>query len=368
MKLDRDPFILVLNAGSSTLKHAGYHGLQCMSEGTVECGEADYPSEIGQLIHETRWDAVAFRVVHGGNELTAPVQITDSVIETLEKTIPLAPLHQPPALAAIRTVGSLLPGIPRIACFDTAFHATLPEWEQRFAIPDRYFQAGIRRYGFHGLSYESIASQLPDMSTRAAVGKTIVCHLGNGASLCGMDRCISRYTTMGLTPIDGLIMGTRCGRIDVGVAIHWLREGMNAQQIEKIVTKESGLAALSDGTSDMRTLMERSADDPRCALAIDMFCRSIAKEVAAAATAIGGLDCLVFTAGIGENSAVVRRQVTAQLQWLGGAIDEQANERRAIQLNTSNSSFEIFRIATNEQQIIAGHAIRLLSGLRGEIA
>ncbi len=360
MAPDRDPLILVLNAGSSTLKHASYQGLHCMSQGTIECGEADYPSTIGKLLNDASWNAVAFRIVHGGNDLTAPVIVTDSVIETLERTIPLAPLHQPPALSAIRTVGSLLPSTPRIACFDTAFHATLPEVEQRFAIPDRYIQTGIRRYGFHGLSYESIASQLHGISERAARGKTIVCHLGNGASLCGLDRCISRYTTMGLTPIDGLIMGTRCGRIDVGVAIHWMREGMNAQQIEKILTKESGLAALSNGTSDMRALVERADEDPRCALAIEMFCRSIAKEVAAAATAIGGLDCLVFTAGIGENSDVVRRRVVARLQWLGGAIDEQANQRGETRLNTLSSSFEVLRIATDEQQIIAGHAIVLL--------
>jgi acetate kinase len=365
MTAERDPFILVLNAGSSTLKHAGYRGTQCMSEGTIECSEADYPSAIGSLLHGDRWDAVAFRMVHGGNELTQPVWVSDSVIAMLEKTIPLAPLHQPPALAAIRTIGSLLPNIPRIACFDTAFHATLPEWEQRFAIPDRYFQAGIRRYGFHGLSYESIASQLPTASERAANGKTIVCHLGNGASLCGLDRCVSRYTTMGLTPIDGLIMGTRCGRIDVGVAIHWHRDGMTASQIERVLTKESGLAGLSDGTSDMRALEERAPHDSRCTLAIDMFCRSVAKEVSAAATSIGGLDCLVFTAGIGENSSLVRRKIVAELAWLGGAIDQGANQQRVAgnrttALHAASSSFEILCIPTNEQLVIAGHAIRLL--------
>jgi acetate kinase len=360
MEQDRSPFLLVLNAGSSTLKHACYKGTQCINQGTIECGEADYLSAIGRLLSGSQWSAVAFRVVHGGNALTAPTRVTDSVIETLEKTIPLAPLHQPPALSAIRTVGALLPSTPRIACFDTAFHATLPEHEQRFAIPDRYFQAGIRRYGFHGLSYESIASQLPELSERAARGKTIVCHLGNGASLCGMDACTSRYTSMGLTPIDGLIMGTRCGRIDVGVAIHWLREGMTAQRIETIVTKESGLAALSEGTSDMRTLVERAPHDPRCELAIEMFCRSVAKEISAAATAIGGLDCLVFTAGIGENSYLVRRKVVAALAWLGGEIDDEANERRETRCHTVSSRFEILRVSTDEQQVIAGHAIRLL--------
>ncbi|MFN9853634.1 MAG: acetate/propionate family kinase [Planctomycetota bacterium] len=360
MKRDRSPFILVLNPGSSTLKHASYRGTECIGEGTVECGEADNSAAIGRLLSGSQWSAVAFRVVHGGNALTAPTRVTDSVIETLEKTIPLAPLHQPPALSAIRTVGALLPGIPRIACFDTAFHATLPEQEQRFAIADRYFQMGIRRYGFHGLSYESIASQLPGISEQAARRKTIVCHLGNGASLCGMDACVSRYTSMGLTPIDGLIMGTRCGRIDVGVAIHWLREGMTAQRIETIVTKESGLAAVSEGTSDMRTLVERAPHDPRCELAIEMFCRSVAKEVSAAATAIGGLDCLVFTAGIGENSSLVRQRVVALLAWLGGEIDADANQRRATRLNTASSRFEILCIPTNEQEVIARHAIRLL--------
>jgi len=283
------------------------------------------------------------------------------VIHSLEQTIPLAPLHQPPALSAIRTVGALMPDVPRIACFDTAFHTTLPEEEKRFAIPDRFFQDGIRRYGFHGLSYESIASQLPSLSERAARGKTVVCHLGNGASLCGMVGRRSRYTTMGLTPIDGLIMGTRCGRIDIGVAIHWLRAGMNAHQIETILTKESGLAALSHGTSDMRTLIERASHDVHCAIAIEMFCRSVAKEVAAAATAIGGLDALVFTAGIGENSPIVRQKVIAGLAWLGGAIDDGANQRGEMRLHTSTSPFEILRIATDEQRVIADHAVRLLA-------
>jgi acetate kinase len=366
MGTEQVPRILVLNAGSSTLKHAGYRGLDCTAAGTIECGDTDYATVIGRLLEEATWDAIAFRVVHGGVGLTAPVLVTDSIIETLEGTVPLAPLHQPPVLSAIRTVGSLKPSIPRFACFDTAFHATLPEQEQRFAIPDRYFQAGIRRYGFHGLSYESIAAQLPDLSSRGAHGKTVVCHLGNGASLCGMDRRVSRYTTMGMTPTDGLIMGTRCGRLDVGVALHWLRDGIHPQEIERILTKESGLTALSGGISDMRALVERAANDARCSLAVDMFCRSVAKEVSAAATAIGGLDCLVFTAGIGENSSVVRQRVVDALAWLGGSLDSAANQGRATYLHSAASAFEILRLATDEQQIIAGHALRLLHEWRAE--
>jgi acetate kinase len=366
MGTQQSPRVLVLNAGSSTLKHAGYRGADCTSEGTIECGHAEYATVIGRLLEEAPWDALAFRVVHGGVGLTAPVLVTDSVVETLEGTIPLAPLHQPPVLSAIRTVGSLKPGIPRFACFDTAFHATLPEQEQRFAIPDRYFQAGIRRYGFHGLSYESIASQLPDLSPRGSDGRTVVCHLGNGASLCGMDRRVSRYTTMGMTPIDGLIMGTRCGRLDVGIAFHWLRDGIPPQEIERLLTEESGLAALSGGISDMRTLVDRAAVDSRCGLAIDMFCRSVAKEVSAAATAIGGLDCLVFTAGIGENSWVVRQRVVDELVWLGGSLDSAANQGQATCLHSASSAFEILRIATDEQRIIAGHALRLLHEWRAE--
>jgi acetate kinase len=367
MSSEPTPFrILVLNAGSSTLKHASFEGIESVGQGTIECKEHEIPSAITSLLKGRQWDAIAFRVVHGGSHLIAPTLITDEVLKKLEQTIPLAPLHQPPAIAAIRTVGDLHPHVPRIACFDTAFHATLPECEKRFAIPERYYGKGIRRYGFHGLSYESIASQLSSISQRAAAGKTVVCHLGNGASLCGLENGISRYTTMGFTPIDGLIMGTRCGRLDVGVAIHWLRNGMEVRTLETMLSKESGLHGLSGGISDMRSLIAKAPQDPRCALALDMFCGTVAKEIAAAATALGGLDGIVFTAGIGENSSVVRQRVIERLAWLGASLDDDANSENELAIHSKSSSVEIFRIPTDEQRVIASHTVDFLRQSHGE--
>jgi acetate kinase len=364
-KSQTPPLVLVLNAGSSTLKHASFEGSDPVHQGTIECTENKMQSAIAELLEGRSWDAIAFRVVHGGSQLVAPTLVTPEVIETLEQTIPLAPLHQPPAIAAIRTVGEIYPQVPRIACFDTAFHATLPECEKRFAIPDRFYNDGIRRYGFHGLSYESIASQLPCISPRAASGKTVVCHLGNGASLCGFYKGVSRYTTMGFTPIDGLIMGTRCGRLDVGVAIHWIRNGMQVQDLEKLLTKESGLDGLSGGISDMRSLESNASRNPRCAMALDMFCYTIAKEIAAAATALGGLDSIVFTAGIGENSIAVRQRVIDRLGWLGASVDHDANARNDVAIHSATSKVEVLRIPTNEQRVIAEHATRFLQQFYG---
>ncbi|MBM3965429.1 MAG: acetate/propionate family kinase, partial [Planctomycetes bacterium] len=342
------PVVLVLNPGSSTLKYAIYQqrersGLEQRIAETLEWELSAYGSAdnsiadnsinaqcvdqtIAELIANQQprngktgieglaIDVVATRVVHGGSMFTKPTRVSEEMLRALRGTIDLAPLHQPPAIATMQSAMRAIPEALHVACFDTAFHATLPEVARRFAIPETQYRNGIRRYGFHGLSYESIARRLPTVSDRAAVGKTVVCHLGNGASLCGMLALESRTTTMGFTPLDGLIMGTRSGRIDPGVLIHWMRQSMAPSQIETLLTKESGLLGLSGTSSDMRRIVENLTDDERCELAFDMFCRSVAKEIASAATSLGGLDAIVFTAGIGEHCSVARSRIARYLE------------------------------------------------------
>ncbi len=213
----------------------------------------------------------------------------------------LAPLHQPYGLVAIEMARSIYPTQLHVACFDTAFHASLPDLEKRLPIPKQFFEQGIQRYGFHGLSYESIANQLRESYPEIAGGRVVVCHLGNGASVCGMRELKSRFTSMSFTPLDGLIMGTRSGQLDPGVMLHWLRQGYSTERIEEILHKESGLLGASGITSDMRDLLAQWASNENCRFAIEQFCMSVAKYIAVAATSLGGLDAIVFTAGIGEN-------------------------------------------------------------------
>ncbi|MEQ1825370.1 MAG: acetate/propionate family kinase [Pirellula sp.] len=357
--------ILVLNAGSSTLKYALFEDSRVTESRTVQLSDkVSLKDTVRSVIESNRqWtlDAIAYRIVHGGKELTAPTKINERVLAQLRETIRLAPLHQQPAIVTIETALDLCPHAVHVGCFDTAFHATMPVEERMLALPRTYFDAGIQRFGFHGLSYESIALQLPSISRRASHGHTVVCHLGSGSSLCGMTGCQSRYTTMGFTPQDGLIMGTRCGRIDSGVVLHLLRNEHTLEQVEQLLTKQSGLLGISGTSSDMRELIQQSNQRPDAKLAVDMFCRCVAKEISAAATALGGFDALVFTAGMGENCQLVRAKIVEHLKWLGARIDESANERNFTQLQAASSSIEILRIPTDEQMIIQQHAQRLLS-------
>jgi len=367
-----EPALLVLNPGSSTLKYALYEGLERQEGATLQWRRRDNDHaghagvEYGETVREVASragraiDAVGFRVVHGGSDFTQPTIVSREVLRRLESTVDLAPLHQPPALAAMHAALEVLPGALQIACFDTAFHATLPDVEKRFAIADSYFQAGIRRYGFHGLSFESIAGALESFSPRAARGRTVVCHLGNGASLCGMRDGKSHVTTMGMTPLDGLVMGTRSGRIDAGVPIHWMRHGWDADRIETVLTKESGLLGISGLSSDMRHLLGAYQSHSPAGTAFEMFCHSVAKEIASAAVVLEGLDAIVFTAGIGENSPEVRARIVQKLGWLGASMNDKANEKNEHRLHDDGSRIEIHRIPTDEQQVIAKHVLRLL--------
>jgi acetate kinase len=280
-------------------------------------------------------------------------------VEELEKLIPLAPLHQPHNLAPIRILMERTPQLPQIACFDTAFHRSNPPLAQMFALPAELTAAGVRRYGFHGLSYEYIASVLPQFDEGAAQGKTVVLHLGNGASMCALQAGASVASTMGFTALDGLPMGTRCGAIDPGVLLYLMDEHrMDARAIEKLLYQQSGLLGVSGISSDMRTLL--ASREPRARLAIDLYCYRIGRELGSLAAALGGLDALVFTGGIGENAVAIRERVCRDAAWLGVELDPAANAAGGSRLSTPGSRVAAWAIPTNEELMIARHTCRLL--------
>jgi acetate kinase len=312
----------------------------------------------GELADD-RLVGVGHRVVHGALDYREPVRLDAKVLATLEKFIPLAPLHQPHNLAPIRALFAAVPELPQVACFDTAFHRTNPEIAQRFAIPSELHDAGVRRYGFHGLSYEYIASVLPQYDATAAAGKTIVLHLGNGASMCAIEGGRSVASTMGFTAVDGLPMGTRSGALDPGVILYLIDERkMDARAVEKLIYNQSGLLGVSGISSDMRTLL--GSDDPRAKLAIDLYCYRVRREMGSLAAALGGLDALVFTAGIGENSAAIRERVCRDAAWLGVALDATANAKGGPRISAGGSRVSAWAIPTNEELMIARHTRRVL--------
>jgi acetate kinase len=304
---------------------------------------------------------VGHRVVHGGLEFMAPTAVDESILQRLDRYVPLAPLHQPHNLAAIRALLARLPGVPEVACFDTAFHRTVPEVAQRFALPPRFAAAGVRRYGFHGLSYEYIASRLPQVDERAANGRTVVFHLGNGASMCAISRCQSVATTMGFTAVDGLPMGTRCGALDPGVVLFLMDElKMDARAIEQLIYHESGLLGMSGISSDMRALL--ASAEPAAAMALDVFVYRAGRELGSLAAALGGLDAVVFTAGIGENQAEIRQRICSHGAWLGIELDAAANLRHGPRISTPASAVAAYVIPTDEESMIARHVQAVLDG------
>ena len=310
--------------------------------------------------------AIGHRVVHGGHSFHGPTEVTDATIEAMAALTPLAPLHQPRCLSPMRAISSMRPSLTQIACFDTAFHYDLAPPVSRFAIPRRFEDMGIRRYGFHGLSFEFIASRLAEISPMLADKRTVAAHLGNGASLCAMRNGRSVDTTMGFTPLDGLMMGTRGGAIDPGVLLYLQKQGMSLNDLEHMLYQESGLLGVSGLSADMRVLL--ASDDSRAAEAIELFTFRVAREVAAMANTLGGLECLVFTGGIGEHSAATRQQICERLQWLGVRIDHSANDRASECINTENSRVDVHVIPTSEETIIARQCSEILrSGLRHSI-
>lgn len=303
--------------------------------------------------------AAGHRVVHGGAKYSHPVHLTAEVMAELEALVPLAPLHQPHNLAAIRALAEAHPELPQVACFDTAFHRGQPWQSQTFALPRELTAEGIRRYGFHGLSYEYIARRLREVAPNVAGGHVVVCHLGSGASMCAIRGGVSVDSTMGFTAVDGLPMGTRTGRLDPGVLIYLMRaKGMGADELEKLLYNKSGLLGVSGISNDMRVLLESS--DPHAAEAVELFCHAVAKETGCLAASMGGLDAIVFTAGIGERSAPVRTRVAEKLAWLGVRLDEAANAANALKISAADSRIPVWVIPTDEERMIARHTIEVM--------
>lgn len=308
---------------------------------------------------KTRLLAAGHRVVHGGPSFTRPMIISDAVFKALEKLIPLAPLHQPHNLAPIRALRERQPQLPQVACFDTAFHRGHPAVADRYALPESLHVEGVRRYGFHGLSYEYIARQLPRVAPEIAQGRVVVAHLGSGASMCALDRCGSVDSTMGFTALDGLPMGTRCGAIDPGVLLYLMTEkGMDAKAIEHLLYHDSGLRGLSGVSNDVRDLLKSTS--PAARFALDFFVYRVNRELGALAAVLGGLDGLVFTAGIGENSPEIRERVCRKAGWLGIKLDNDANSAGAARISAADSRVSVWVIPTDEEAMIAEHTIALV--------
>ena len=300
--------------------------------------------------------AIGHRIVHGGSQFVAPVQLNSKIIDVLTSLTPMAPLHQEACLAPARAMLSLRPDLMQVGCFDTAFHAGLKPPVSRFAIPRSYENSGIRRYGFHGLSYEYIARTLQEISPALAGKRTVVAHLGSGASLCAMRNGRSVDTTMGFTPLDGVMMGTRCGTIDPGILLYLQRDrGMSAVDLEQLLYHKSGLLGVSGISSDMRKLL--SSSDTRAAEAVELFTFEVAKAICTLALTLEGLDCIVFTGGIGEHAATVRVMVCQKLRWLGLELDLQANNDDSDLISSGSSSAEIRVIRTSEETTIARQVI-----------
>ncbi len=384
--------ILVLNAGSSSIKFAVFSAeprqqrtvqgtisgigaatrfqassLQGPLAGTLPPGNLDHEDALSWLFdwldagnHARHLLGAGHRVVHGGVRHNAPLLINPDNLAALEALTPLAPLHQPHNLTAIKALQHLRPELPQVACFDTAFHCTQPAVAQMLALPRTVTANGLRRYGFHGLSYEHVAGKLPELLGDRAEGRVIVAHLGNGASLCAMLGRRSVATTMGFSTLDGLVMGTRCGTIDPGTLFYLMHEmGMSSTAVENMLYRESGLLGVSGISNDMRVLLD--SGDARAQEAIDLFVYRAAREAGSLVSALGGLDALVFTGGIGEHAAPIRAMICEKLAWLGISLDPAANSAAAARLSAADSRVIVGIIPADEESVIARHTCGLLS-------
>lgn len=392
--------LLVMNAGSSSIKFCVYHladdgpaaedleaglrgqiegigtahprlsvrengekrerALSELEAGTPQAATALLAQAIARRSAELEIVAVGHRIVHGGTRYSEPVYLDDAVLDYLDTLNPLAPLHQPHNLAVVRAIARELPGVPQVGCFDTAFHQGHEPVIEMFALPYAMYEAGVRRYGFHGLSYAYIAGALPTLAPTIAGRRVIVAHLGNGASLCALRGDRSVDSTMGFSALDGLPMGTRCGQLDPGVILYLLRErGMNVTELESLFYRQSGLLGISGISADMRDLL--ASDAPRAQLAIDYFVFHIAREVAALTATLGGLDALVFSAGIGEHSAEIRQRICARLGWLGVKLDDEANRAGTGCITMPAATVSAWVIPTNEELMIARNTQQLLA-------
>lgn len=391
-----DGLVLVLNCGSSSIKFAVFDAAvtplprQPLWNGKVdgitgprptygETGSEPHPVALGagqpyqdaiahirqrvrQRLGERRLAAVAHRVVHGGRKYFDPVRVDEVVLRELHALIPLAPLHQPYALEAIAALRRQDPAVPQVACFDTAFHHTMPEVEQRLPLPHQAWDRGLRRYGFHGLSYEYLSVALPQRHGARAHGRVIAAHLGSGASLCAMQELKSVATTMGFSALDGLMMGTRCGSLDPGAVIYLMEiEKLSLAEVARVLYHESGLLGVSGVSSDPRELLPREAGDERVRIALAMYVRRIVREIGALVAVLGGLDLLVFTAGVGEHNAAIRERVCAGLGFLGVRLDDAANAVHAPLISHAESPVAVAVERTNEEWVAARHCQTLLA-------
>ncbi|WP_345797569.1 acetate/propionate family kinase [Castellaniella sp. MT123] len=395
-KMSRQELILVLNCGSSSIKFALFdtaksplprapvwngkvQGIGGEQPDFGETGVAPFPvtldethpyrSALAMILRHMRTRlgdghlmAVAHRVVHGGSKYSTPVRIDAAALEDLRGYIPLAPLHQPFALEAIEILLRERPDLPQIACFDTAFHYTMPQVEQMLPLPYGAWERGLRRYGFHGLSYEYLSIALPERHGDMAHGRVIAAHLGSGASLCALHGLCSQATTMGFSALDGLMMGTRTGSLDPGAVLYLMEiERLSLQEVGRILYHESGLKGVSGISADPRELLAAEADSPRARLALDLYVQRVVREVGALTSVLGGLDMLVFTAGIGEHNATLRQRICDRLAWLGIRLNAQANAAHATTLSAADSSVLVAMEPTNEEWIAARHAYRLVA-------
>ena len=390
--------VAVLNAGSSSIKFALYDAAdigspvfvgrveqlgiaprlriadaqgetvveQCWSADELDHETASYSilKTAAELVRGTMVHGIGHRVVHGGMQFANPVRVDDQVLELLAELVPLAPLHQPQNIAPIRAIAKAAPHIPQVACFDTGFHRGQPELAQALAIPRAFSEAGVRRYGFHGLSYEYVASHLQAIAPEIARSRVVVAHLGNGASLCGLHHGRSVASTMGFTAVDGLMMGTRCGAIDPGVMLYLMdKHGMDARALEDLIYRKSGLLGVSNLSSDMRTL--RASAEKEASEAIALFVYRIMREIGSMAAALGGLDALVFTGGIGENDPLTRAEIAAGCAWLGLRLDPHRNAGHCGRISADEFAVAAWIVPTDEERMIAQHTLAVL-GLRKE--
>ncbi len=388
--------VLVVNAGSSSIKFSLFEahpgaGPTALADGQLE-GLGSAPRLLardrsGEVLGDARWTTaevpdhaeglrrvgeflrtrfagaallgVGHRVVHGGTRYAEPVRVTPEVLSALEAFVPLAPLHQPNNLAGIRAVARFDPQLPQVACFDTAFHRCQPKLAELFGLPREFYERGVRRYGFHGLSYEYVAGALPTRAPAIAAGRVVIAHLGSGASMCAVAGGRSVATSMGFTALEGLLMGTRTGSLDPGVVLHLLQEeGMSPAEVEDLLYKRSGLLGLSGVSNDMRVLL--ASPEPAAREAVEYFVYRAARELGSLAAALGGLDGLVFTAGIGEHSPEVRGRICARAAWLGLELDEAANLRGDPCITTAGSRVSAWVIPTDEELMIARHTFAAL--------
>jgi acetate kinase len=343
-------------AGATVGEHAWSEGTRLGHDGAI-----DYLiGFLRQYRGDYRLIAIGHRVVHGGLDFSEATVVDAQVLLKLDKLVPLAPLHQPHNLAPIRIVAERTPQMPQVACFDTGFHRVQPELAQAFALPSAITERGVRRYGFHGLSYEYIASALPALDAKAAAGRVVVAHLGNGASMCAIKGGRSVASTMGFTAVDGLPMGTRCGALDPGVVLYLMDElKMDARAIEKLIYQQSGLLGVSGISSDMRALLASS--EPRAKLAVDLFVYRVGRELGSLSAALGGLDALVFTGGIGERAAAIRERVCRDAVWLGIELDAAANNKDGPRISNAASRVPAWVVPTNEELMIARHTRKLVA-------